>query len=223
MRIATWNVERLKHHKDLNVILQEIEAVSADILVLTETDNRINPAYPYAYATPLMQESVPECYKNTENRVTIFSKYPLIRLHETCDRYTAICAELSTESGNLLVYGTIMGVYGNRDLSFLPDLKRQMEDIRRLTGQGYKICVAGDYNLSFCDNYYYTKDGRALVEQTFTDCRIELLTRNLPECVDHIAVSSDFRKGDTMSVWEWNDDKRLSDHKGTAVDIGKGV
>lgn len=35
MKIATWNIERLKHKNGLNLILDEIKSVNADILVLT--------------------------------------------------------------------------------------------------------------------------------------------------------------------------------------------
>ena len=37
MKIATWNVERLKHQTSLDKMISAIEAVQADILVLTET------------------------------------------------------------------------------------------------------------------------------------------------------------------------------------------
>ncbi len=41
MKIATWNVERLKHSSKLEEIISKIEELEADILVLTETDSRI--------------------------------------------------------------------------------------------------------------------------------------------------------------------------------------
>ena len=40
MKIATWNVERLKHKRSLNEIISVCEQIQADILVLTETDER---------------------------------------------------------------------------------------------------------------------------------------------------------------------------------------
>lgn len=43
MKIETWNVERLAHKKNLEQMLSECNAVKADILVLTETDERIKP------------------------------------------------------------------------------------------------------------------------------------------------------------------------------------
>ena len=35
MRIATWNVERLKHYKDIDVIFTEIDRCRADVLLLS--------------------------------------------------------------------------------------------------------------------------------------------------------------------------------------------
>lgn len=218
MRIATWNVERLKHHKDVDNMLQEIERADADILVLTETDTRLHPEYPYYFHTPMLHEMRPDYYKRSENRVSVFSKYPLVKRHETYDPYTAICVELETEQGNLLLYGTIMGIFGNREASFKSDLRKQMEDIRRLSTDGNRVCVIGDYNLSFCDNYYYTREGRELVVHTFQDCGIDILTQDTPECIDHIAVTHDFAGGVT-AVSEWNLNKTLSDHKGIVVEI----
>ena len=49
MRIATWNVERLKHKNQLDLIHEACIAAEADILVLTETDERVVPAYPFCY------------------------------------------------------------------------------------------------------------------------------------------------------------------------------
>ncbi len=74
MKIATWNVERIKHHADIDKMMSETDKVSADILVLTETDERLKPDYPYCYHIPLLIEIRPDFYKDTENRVSIYSK-----------------------------------------------------------------------------------------------------------------------------------------------------
>lgn len=43
MKIATWNVERLRHKKQLDQIQGLCDGIHADILVLTETDKRLHP------------------------------------------------------------------------------------------------------------------------------------------------------------------------------------
>lgn len=217
MKIATWNVERLKHKNQIDRLLSECAAASADILVLTETDKRLRPAFRYCYETPLLTAEFGTLYKPTENRVSIFTNYPCVRSYETYDEKTAICVELETESGNLLVYGTIIGIHGNRRDDFLPDLKSQMEDIKRLSKFADGFCICGDFNCSFADNYYYTKDARCIMLEAFEANEIRLLTASQPECIDHIAVSRAFVGNNYIAVEEWNHDKALSDHKGISV------
>lgn len=219
MRIATWNVERLKHKKDIDKILLEISSCNADILVLTETDTSLKPEYPYCFHTsfPITDNAV--SYRKTENRVSIFSKHDCVARYDTFDEITAVCVELSTEKGNLIVYGTIMGIFGNREPSFKEDLVRQLDDIRKLSKSENNICVIGDYNLSFSDNYYFTHYGRDLVNATFLECGISILTQDQKECIDHIAISNEFFKGSEIFIKEWNLDKTLSDHKGIVAEI----
>jgi endonuclease/exonuclease/phosphatase family metal-dependent hydrolase len=219
MKIATWNIERLRHKSQLDSIIRNCEEISADILVLTETDSQVNLNYKHCFQTPKLIEIEPTNYKPTENRVSIYTNYDLVRHHQTYDNYTALCVGLSTERGNLLVYGTIIGIYGNRHKSFAGDLAQQLADIERLTASDKNLCVCGDFNCSFADNYYYTKFGRAAVEKSFAQNGLELLTKNQPECIDHIALSKDFVADSAVQIAEWNIDKTLSDHKGIAVEV----
>lgn len=227
MRIATWNVERLKHWRQLPEIVAACEQAAADILILTETDARIRPAFRYCFQTLCPAEIAPGYYAPTERRVAIFTNYECVRRHATYDKYTALCVELATELGNLCVYGTIMGVEGNRRASFREELPRQLEDIAGLAAAGHNICVGGDFNLSFADNYYFTHFGRDALTKSFTANGIRLLTANVSECIDHIAVSERCLGGVEPDIAEWNQAKSLSDHKGIVVTIappagGKG-
>ena len=217
MRIATWNVERLKHKMALNEILLALDKVNADILVLTETDRRLHPDYRFRHETPLMTEHFPDLYAPTENRVSIYTNYPCVRQHPTYDEHTAICVELETERGNLLVYGTIIGVYGNRHPTFSPELRQQMDDLHQLSKNGTGICFCGDLNCSFVDNFYFTKAGRNAILNGLMDSGLSLLTRDRPECIDHIAITKAFIGDISIQIEEWNFDKKLSDHKGIAV------
>ena len=217
MKIATWNVERLRHKKLLDEMLHSIDEVNADILVLTETDRRLHPKYRFCYETPGLTIYQPGIYAPTENRVSIYTNYPCVRQHSTYDENTALCVELETEKGNLIVYGTIIGVYGNRHQTFLPDLVKQMDDLRRLSKLGVAICFCGDFNCSFADNYYFTAAGRSAILDGLMDCNLSLLTENQPECIDHIALTEGFDRGGEVKIAEWNQAKTLSDHKGIVV------
>lgn len=221
MKIAVWNVERLKHKKDLDKILLQCEQVKADIFVLTETDARVCLDFPYSFHTPMLSEIKPEYYAAAENRVSVFSRYPCVRQYETFDSFTALCVELETERGKLLVYGTVIGIFGNRHSSFRPDLIKQIEDIKRLSAEGKSLCVCGDFNCSFADNYYFTGFARESLNQSFLENDICLLTGDRSECIDHIAVSRGFITDYNIRVEEWNWDKKLSDHKGIAAEFEK--
>jgi len=119
--------------------------------------------------------------------------------------------------GGLLVYGTIVGIYGNRHPSFWQDLSRQLADFKRLSAGGSNLCVCGDFNCTFSDNYYYTERGREAILQSFAENQIELLTRDRSECIDHVAITGCFLRDTSLQIEEWNLDKTLSDHKGIAV------
>ncbi len=223
MKIATWNVERLKHRKSLDEIIAACERSQANILILTENDEAIKPKYRNCCHTPtppplkLQGYDTPITYTTSEHRVSIYTNYTIVCQHPTFDEYTALCIELETEKGNILVYGTIMGIIGNRHPSFEADLIRQTEDFRRLTAAGHRLCICGDYNCSFSDNYYFTKSGRQRITDTFSECGIELITAERPTCIDHIAVSKQLINDSSVQFSEWNTDKALSDHKGISI------
>ncbi len=223
MKIATWNVERLKHRKSLVEIITACECSQADILILTENDEAIKPKYQNCCHTPtppplmLQGYDTPITYASTEHRVSIYTNYKIACQHTTFDQYTSLCLELETEKGNLLVYGTIMGIVGNRHPFFEADLIRQTGDFRRFTDAGHSLCICGDYNCSFSDNYYFTKSGRHRITDTFSECGIDLITAKQPSCIDHIAISKQFIGDSLVQISEWNFDKSLSDHKGISI------
>lgn len=218
MRIATWNIERLKHKSQLAVILEFCEQARADILVLTETDTRVKPSFQHCFQTSMLSDD-PVPYHTTERRVSIFTNYECVNRYPTYDERTALCVELATEHGKLLVYGTIFGIQGNRHPSFRKDLEKQLSDIRRFAAANHHLCVCGDFNCTFADNYYYTKLTRGAMENAFTESKLALLTESQAECIDHIALSRGFMTDAVTTVEEWNLDKKLSDHKGIVVDV----
>jgi endonuclease/exonuclease/phosphatase family metal-dependent hydrolase len=218
MRVATWNVERLKRRRDLSQIGEACNQAMADIFVLTETDFSLDVGFKFCSRTPPPSgEAV--SYRNTESRVSICTNYEIVKQHETFDEQTAICAELSTTYGNLLVYGVVIGIYGNRHNTYMEDLLRISADISRLAADGASICVCGDFNCSFSDNYYFTKSGRITLEEMCRVNDIELLTLKQKECIDHIAISRSFLGAVEYRVAEWNADKMLSDHKGIVAEV----
>jgi endonuclease/exonuclease/phosphatase family metal-dependent hydrolase len=219
LKIATWNIQRLQHRRELAEMKKLCSQVSADIFVLTESDIGFSLDYKSCLRTSPPTDTERCIYKSTERRVEIYSNYEIVSQYETFDEQTAICAELLTERGSLLVYGVIIGVRGNRDSGFKTDLPRILEDIERLAATGKPLCVCGDFNTTFSDNYYFTNAGRNALEESFKANNLQLLTRNQPQCIDHIAISRGFVGEADVRVEEWNHDKNLSDHKGISVEL----
>lgn len=83
MKIATWNVERLRHKKQLDQIQGLCDGIHADILVLTETDKRLHPDYAFCCETTSLMGDKTIPYAVTENRVSLYTNYPVVRLHQT--------------------------------------------------------------------------------------------------------------------------------------------
>ncbi|MDX2281423.1 MAG: endonuclease/exonuclease/phosphatase family protein [Saprospiraceae bacterium] len=228
MKIATWNLQRpSKTSKRTEAIFTILKALQADILVLTETNDGMDlgPAYS-VYHSAILGDPM---YKSGERRVSIFSKYPLAdtsRAFETFDAETALCVNFKTPIGELAVYGTIVGVKGNKGAQFKDDLEKQLLDFEAIRKQTSHFCIAGDLNISFSDNYYFTHVGRAKLNAAFEQHQMNNCTANLRHNIDHIVLSEKFVGDRTVVVSYWNETEnnpnRLSDHKGVMVEILEG-
>lgn len=218
LKIATWNIDRIRSEKNIHSIFIEIQKIDADILILTEYNQILDLTfYPYKLETEQLIKE-PYNYSKTERSVAIFSKFPLKQVFETYDRKIACCVETETPFGNLIVYGTIVGVIGNRDKNFISDLEAQQNDLAKLSQLG-DVCYVGDLNMSFSDNYYFTKIGREIFLESFISNRLENTTQKLKENIDHIVISKDFLANYLTKTSEWNLDKEFSDHKGVCVEL----
>lgn len=210
--IATWNVERPhEHSSSVPAINAVLARYSPDILVLTETHECIvpGPGYQVLHSDPLDNENGGTTYRKGERRVSIWTKFPLVK-------HLAVTDPLTT-AGPLAVFGCIMGVKG-RGEGFDRDLMNQMVDLRRLARE-YPVCYAGDLNLSFSDNYYTKKSARSQLGVLFSLLKKRNLTAEVPENIDHIIVSEAFFRDTAGPVTCWNEDKKLSDHKGVMVAV----
>ena len=219
MKIATWNLARLKTKKNLDEIISILNNLDADILVLTETDNRVVlDNYKYVISTQSFHDVKPEHYEPTENRVAIYTNFEIVKELDTYDKYNSKCVILKTDYGNLIVYGTIIGIYA-KNRSFKENLIYQISDIYKISEMG-NICMIGDFNIRFTGNYTYSKLGMDLLNCTFRNKNIKLLTENVKQCIDHIAISEKFLKNLVIEKpVEWNKEKILSDHKGISVNL----
>ncbi len=218
MKIATWNIERLGHRTRLVDISSICNSLDADILVLTEADNQVELDYEGLHETeppspyPMKNGSF-VVYKESERRVLIYSRYPFVKQHPTCDPETALCWELETPKGNLLVYGTILGVLGIGGCQQEEAIEKQSADIKGLVAAGYNLCVCGDFNCSFAGNYCHTKFARSKLAELFAETNMSLVTADGDQRIDHIAISNAFLEGAAPIIQEGELDKGVSDHR----------
>lgn len=232
--IATWNVERPnrttgREKERVLRINAELKNHPADILILTETNDCISPGEGYSQcsSTPLERDHDAYDYKEGERRVSIYSRFPLERRLKVTNPDTTVCALYATPFGSLAVYGCIIGILGSRNHGFRVDLQQQLNDLSLLKQQEAHICYAGDFNMTFCDTYYSHSEGKLLLEDSFLKLGLKLLTRDIPENVDHIAISESFLPHASIQPeWScWNVDGRmarprlLSDHKGVIITL----
>jgi len=204
------------------LFLKEIKSLDADIIVLTETNAVISLGKPYFSASSLPLPATFEQikYSSGENRVSIFSKFTLGRQFETCDPFTSICIELLTPLGNLIVYGTIIGVTGGKDKKFEKALAEQKKDIERIASNG-NICIVGDYNISFTGYPYPSKKISEEFKGFLARQSLQLLTSEIPDIPDHIAISEAFAVGLLPSAQIKQFPKAVTDHSLVSITLAQ--
>lgn len=218
MKIATWNVARpTKNSKRVPLILDHLKSVDADILILTETNEMLDLGNQYNFFHSTKPQET--FYTDGEKRVSIYSKYKSTGQIETFRSDTSICINFDTPLGNLAVYGTIIGINGNKRKNFITDLEEQLFDFERIAKTN-NLCIGGDLNMTFTDNYYFTIDGRAKLNKAFDELSLTNLTADIPENIDHIILPNKFfNTKEGVGTWNNPVDKKLSDHKGVFVTV----
>jgi hypothetical protein len=216
MKIAAWNIQRLEKRRNY-LILDQLAHVNADILVLTETNSIIQPEPYHCISTePLPPDFDQIKYHPRENRVSILTKYPIITRHETYDPFTTVCCDIETPFGLLTVYGSIIGVFGNRQPRFDNDLHGKMADFEKIF-PGQQVCFAGDLNVTFSGRCWPMRKARQTLVEAFEKFGLTNTTANIPDTVDHVVLSKEFLKNKEVEIETWNEDKRLSDHVGHMI------
>ena len=213
MKIATWNLERLDKRKNSEVI-EILNNLEADLIILTETNSIINlNNYDCFPTTALPKNFDGITYRDGENRVTIFTKYPFVKKYETYDLFTAVCCDFKTPQGILTVYGSIIGVFGNRQPRFDYDLAGQLRDFNKIF-PGKNVCFAGDLNVTFSGRIYPSRKARETLSEAFKNLDLVNTTENIENNVDHLILSKTILEHKKFKIKTWNVDKKLSDHIG---------
>jgi exonuclease III len=221
MKIATWNIERpTLNGKKSTAIVDYLKKLNADILVLTETNEFINLGTAYElFHTEIFSG---DFYKPGDRQVSIFSKYPIVRQIPTFRADTSLCLAIDTPYGELVVYGTIIGNFGNGGDQFKLDLEKQLTDFESI-GKTQNFCIIGDLNISFSDDIYFTKEGRRKLRNSFEQLGMKIMTAQITHNIDHIVLTKEFIANKKIINGFWNDTEnkitRLSDHKGVFIDL----
>jgi exonuclease III len=213
MRIATWNLERLDKRKN-QLILDKLVDINADILVLTETSSKIQLHNYSCVSTDTLPTDFDGIkYDVGENRVSVWTKYKTATRHKTFDSYTSVCTDIETTFGLLTVYGSIIGVFANRQPRFDNDLNGQLADFQKIF-PGRQVCFAGDLNITFSGRPWPSIKARQTLVDAFNTYGLTNTTANIADTVDHIVLSNDFLENKHLEIETWNTDKKLSDHVG---------
>lgn len=219
MKIVTWNVGRPGKRKTAE-INHRLTFAAADIVVLTETNADIRPEGKYFSLSSLPLEEVTDgiTYKPHELRVSVYSKYPLVKQGATFNCYTAVCLNVQTPHGEILLYATIIGILGGTNAYYNTELLQHLSDFNNYFNQK-AICLIGDLNTTFAGRVYPSIKARGVLNETFDKYNLVNLTHSVENCVDHVVVSKKFIGNGRFAISTWNEDKKLSDHIGIMVDI----
>lgn len=231
MRIATWNVQRPRTGgwKNIPAILKQIREIKADIWILTETNSVIYPGEGYTVVTSKFIENF---HALGEAVSSIWSRYPIKQQLKTFDSETAVCAELETNFGNLLVYGTIITWANDRGLDgtskkweeHYKSIHFHNEDWAKID-PNLPLCVAGDFNECLSKPYLYgTKKGGEMLTDALAKNNLVCVTANdeIGYNIDHICLSAEWaKKVSHVNKWQaYNaDGKTVSDHYGISIDL----
>lgn len=198
MRVATWNLDHASNSsRPIDLQIQQIRSIAPDILVLTETCDGVDLA-PFGYTAALTERNKFQKYWSV-----IWSKYLSLKTIPTYDPETAVCAEIDTPLGRIIVYGTIITYFGDAGsdgkspywYEHHKAIGQHGDDWSKIFFEDYgcrlPLIVAGDYNQPRDGSKYNrSKDGlniKLLDEQ---------LERNQLACL----TSEDFRLAGKLSV-----------------------
>lgn len=224
MKIINFNIERLLILSKLKPIIQLIKSYDADLIVLTETNSTLidlGEDYFEYHTTPLTRNhDKVNFYREGENRVSIYSKYPIKSIIQTIDEFTCLAIEIETDFGELIVYGTIIGIFGysgDKD-RFVKDFSKQQSDFNKIFGNK-NVCIVGDLNISLSGWIYPSRKYRDKLNILIVEFDMDMSTGNLEDNIDHILMSKKFIGNRGIKVEKLNVDKKLSDHFGICMTI----
>ncbi len=243
MRIATWNLERPRNPNTPRArrLLAEIQAINADIWILTETRENLSPGPEYASAGT---QGFDRTGDPGERWTMIWSRLPVLEIIPTSDpiRTVAACIQVGA-SRTLVIYGTVLPWRSDRrwrpwrgSAAFMYAAGRQIEDWAALRRNypSAEFCVAGDFNQEFKPPFYTgSRQGQELLAQAMQNLRCTWTTGEHDpliahaggeqQSVDHVCVGRELQERLTGSgVWPDRATfaaSKMTDHYGVWLDF----
>jgi endonuclease/exonuclease/phosphatase family metal-dependent hydrolase len=249
IRIATWNVQRPKLSEvkrrdgeafQGNRLLESIQAMQADIWILTETHASLSPGLEFTSTTT--EESDP-IHEPGETWVTIWSRFPIELVTRTSDPSRACAARIVPNGSRpLVVYGTVLpwigstwqGIPSANGAAFSAALNAQLSDWVSLQREhpDCDFVLAGDFNQDMGKSHYYgSRRNQEALQSAIATARLRCLTaagldpvlKHAPShaSIDHICASAGLILVGSPVSWPISDSpqKRLSDHFGVLVEL----
>jgi len=222
MKILSWNVERPNNNPNAvknTFIVNLIEKLNPDLIFLTETNAAINFKEYYCHQSlelPPVYEN--QAYKPGENRITIFSKFPIEKTIATYDPYTAVCCEVNSGIGPLILYGSIIGSFGGKDDFFKKDLQQQQSEIENLA-KHHNVIYSGDFNISFSGFPYPSREVIYDMNDFFKANALRNITGGNENSVTHVVVSKALLNGKKIKQEMMEVGTQISDHNLVVVEI----
>jgi hypothetical protein len=237
-RIATWNLERpkqnggVKNQRRLNKIYE----INADVWVLTETNAAIELQDDFTSLT----SSPCEWHQSGESLSTIWAKWEVLHPITTFDPHWAVCTEVNSPFGAMIIYGTVITYANDKGVSGTAErweehrrlIQRHHEDWSRIQKlyPDHLMCIAGDFNQSRdCSGWYEEKQSVEMLSAALCDLSLVCVTEEnfqkkgfSRSTVDHICLSKSLLPY-MLEVGAWEgknlNGEKMSDHNGVFVDL----
>jgi len=222
MKILSWNVERPNNNPNAvknTFIINLILEINPDLIFLTETNAAINFKGYYCHQSlelPKVHDN--QSYKPGENRIAIFSKFPIEKTIPTYDPYTAVCCEINSAIGPLTLYGSIIGSFGGKDAFFKNDLQQQQSEVENLTKR-QNVIYSGDFNISFSGFPYPGREVIYGMNDFFKANALRNITGGNENSVIHVVVSKALLKDKKIRPEMIEVGTQISDNNLVVVEI----
>lgn len=245
LRIGTWNLDHASNSsRPIAAQIEQMRKIDADIWVLTETCEKVDLSEDgYVSITPHSKNIYDKYWS------TIWSRWGNFHQIDCYDNETAVCAQITTPLGNLIIYGTIITYHGYKgpqgDSPAWAEHERAIachgNDWRSIQDKyaGIPFFVAGDFNQTRDGSVktYGTKLGRELLGEELRKNHLTCLTTEnfgssgklkvdpskgwARNNIDHICMTDGAFQQSYVGAWDHFTESAiyLSDHNGVYVDV----